>query len=114
MIEILFHWLDIFTSEHFKGNPAAVCIMDTNLEDSLYQKIAKELGLSETAFTEKIKKMNSNLDVFPRNRNALMWTRNNGNSTHIFFTNILCKNPKTYFQEIMNILLYQTYDNYKP
>jgi len=55
MVEIPFHWLDIFTSEPFKGNPAAVCIMDTSLEDSLYQNIAKELGLSETAFTEKIK-----------------------------------------------------------
>ena len=54
MVDIPFYWLDIFTSEPFKGNPAAVCVMKTDLEDSLYLSIAKELGLTETAFTEKI------------------------------------------------------------
>jgi PhzF family phenazine biosynthesis protein len=54
MVEVPFYWLDIFTSNPFKGNPAAVCLMKTDLEDALYQNIAKELGLSETAFAEKI------------------------------------------------------------
>ncbi len=54
MGEVPFYWLDIFKSNPFKGNPAAVCLMKTDLEDALYQNIAKELGLSETAFAEKI------------------------------------------------------------
>jgi PhzF family phenazine biosynthesis protein len=53
MIDIPFYWLDIFTSEPFKGNPAVVCLVDTELEDSIYLSIAKELNLSETAFTQK-------------------------------------------------------------
>jgi PhzF family phenazine biosynthesis protein len=54
MLDVPFYWLDVFTSEPFKGNPAAVCIMKTDLDDSIYQNIATELGLAETAFTEKI------------------------------------------------------------
>jgi PhzF family phenazine biosynthesis protein len=54
MTDIPFYWLDVFTSEPFKGNPAAVCIMKTDRQDSLYQNIAGELGLAETAFAEKI------------------------------------------------------------
>jgi len=42
--------VDSFTNEPFKGNPAGVCILETKLDDSLMLSIAKELGLSETAF----------------------------------------------------------------
>jgi PhzF family phenazine biosynthesis protein len=49
-----FYWVDAFTEEPFKGNAAAVCLMNTGLSDSLYQNIAAEINLSETAFTEKI------------------------------------------------------------
>jgi PhzF family phenazine biosynthesis protein len=42
--------IDAFTSEVFKGNPAAVCPLDVWPEDSLLQAIAEENNLSETAF----------------------------------------------------------------
>ncbi|MDE6727711.1 MAG: PhzF family phenazine biosynthesis protein [Oscillospiraceae bacterium] len=45
--------VDAFTEELFKGNPAAVCVMDKWISDELMQKIAKENNLSETAFTVK-------------------------------------------------------------
>ena len=64
MIDIPFYWVDVFTSEPFKGNPAAVCIINTEYDDSLYQKIAKEIGLVETAFTDKIDKNTYNLRWF--------------------------------------------------
>ena len=51
MLKVPFYWLDVFTSQQFKGNPAAVCLMKTDYEDKLYQNIAAELKLSETAFT---------------------------------------------------------------
>ena len=54
MVKVPFYWLDIFSPTPFKGNPAAVCVMKTDLEDGIYLNIAKELGLTETAFTEKI------------------------------------------------------------
>jgi len=49
------YFVDSFTSEKFKGNPAAVCIPDTALETDTMQKIATEIGFSETAFIGQIK-----------------------------------------------------------
>lgn len=45
--------IDAFTSEVFKGNPAAVCPLDEWIDDGLMQKIAFENNLSETAFFVK-------------------------------------------------------------
>lgn len=42
--------IDAFTSELFRGNPAAVCPLDEWLPDDLMQRIAAENNLSETAF----------------------------------------------------------------
>ena len=42
--------VDAFTSEVFSGNPAAVCLLDGWIEDSILQAVAAENNLSETAF----------------------------------------------------------------
>jgi len=42
--------VDAFTNTPFKGNPAAVCVRDTALDESLMQSIANEMNLAETAF----------------------------------------------------------------
>ena len=42
--------VDAFTKERFKGNPAAVCPLDTWLPDAVMQNIAAENNLAETAF----------------------------------------------------------------
>ncbi len=49
------YFVDSFTSEKFKGNPAAVCMPETELDNDTMQKIAMELGFSETAFIKQIK-----------------------------------------------------------
>ena len=46
--------VDAFTTELFKGNPAAVIVLDEWLEDGLMQNIALENNLSETAFVKVI------------------------------------------------------------
>jgi PhzF family phenazine biosynthesis protein len=48
------YFVDSFTSEKFKGNPAAVCIAEKELEIDTMQKIATEIGFSETAFIRQI------------------------------------------------------------
>ncbi len=50
MTEIETYIVDSFTDEPFKGNPAGVCLIETELESNLMLLVAKELGLSETAF----------------------------------------------------------------
>jgi predicted PhzF superfamily epimerase YddE/YHI9 len=42
--------VDAFTTEAFRGNPAAVCLLDEALDDERMQTVAAELNLSETAF----------------------------------------------------------------
>lgn len=48
--------VDAFAQKVFEGNPAAVCITDTWLDDTLMQNIAMENNLSETAFAVKEEK----------------------------------------------------------
>jgi PhzF family phenazine biosynthesis protein len=42
--------VDAFTDVPFKGNPAAICILDKVRDDTWMQDVAKEMNLSETAF----------------------------------------------------------------
>ncbi len=49
-MKIPIYQVDAFTSEVFKGNPAAVCPIKEWLPDKIMQDIAKENNLSETAF----------------------------------------------------------------
>ena len=49
-MKIPIYQVDAFTSEVFSGNPAAVCLLDTWIDDQQLQSIATENNLSETAF----------------------------------------------------------------
>ncbi|MBQ0051464.1 MAG: PhzF family phenazine biosynthesis protein [Treponema sp.] len=53
--------VDAFTTEIFKGNQAAVCIMNEWISDELMKNIAKENNFSETAFA--VKKQNEVYDL---------------------------------------------------
>lgn len=49
-VEVRTFFVDSFTREPFRGNPAAVCLLPHAVEEATMQKIATEFGLSETAF----------------------------------------------------------------
>jgi len=42
--------IDAFTAEPFKGNPAAVCVLESAAPEQWMQGVAREMNLSETAF----------------------------------------------------------------
>lgn len=42
--------VDAFTTERFRGNPAAVCVLPAPADPEWMQKVAAEMNLSETAF----------------------------------------------------------------
>lgn len=42
--------VDAFTAEPFRGNPAAVAVLQTFTDDARMQAVAQEMNLSETAF----------------------------------------------------------------
>lgn len=48
--------VDSFTKQPFKGNPAAVCLLDSAISAERMQQIAQELNLSETAFVVMAKR----------------------------------------------------------
>jgi PhzF family phenazine biosynthesis protein len=48
------YFVDSFTNQKFKGNPAAVCIAESDLNSTSMQSIATEIGFSETAFIKQI------------------------------------------------------------
>ena len=56
--KIKIYQVDAFTSEAFKGNPAAVCILENDISDELMKNIAQEMNLSETAFVKPLKNLN--------------------------------------------------------
>jgi len=49
-MKIPFYQIDAFTSNLFRGNPAAICLLEAWLDDNQLQSIAAENNLSETAF----------------------------------------------------------------
>jgi PhzF family phenazine biosynthesis protein len=52
MLEIF--QIDAFASAPFTGNPAAVCLLESPLPDTLLQSIAMEMNLSETVFLSRL------------------------------------------------------------
>jgi len=46
----IIYQVDAFTTVAFKGNPAGVCILDTEPDAGWMQNVAMEMNLSETAF----------------------------------------------------------------
>ena len=46
--------VDAFTRSPFKGNPAAVCLLEDDLHDSQKQLIATEMNISETCYVTKV------------------------------------------------------------
>lgn len=52
--EMKTYFVDSFTNQKFKGNPAAVCIVESDLNNATMQSIASEIGFSETAFIKQI------------------------------------------------------------
>jgi PhzF family phenazine biosynthesis protein len=51
--------VDSFTDTPFKGNPAGVCIIGSQLRDEVMLQIAQELNLSETAFLSPLESGNA-------------------------------------------------------
>lgn len=54
MTTIPLYQVDAFTSQPFKGNPAAVCLLEAPLSAAMMQAIAAEMNLSETAFVRPL------------------------------------------------------------
>lgn len=70
MSQILsFYQVDAFTPHPFKGNPAAVCLLEEKIPPSVMKSIAAEMNLSETAFVRPLE----NNEIKDCQRFSLRW-----------------------------------------
>ncbi|XP_031263761.1 LOW QUALITY PROTEIN: phenazine biosynthesis-like domain-containing protein [Pistacia vera] len=63
--------VDAFTDSPFKGNPAAVCLLDEDRDEDWLQSVALEFNISETGYLTRLNLTYRALDLLPRFR--LRW-----------------------------------------
>lgn len=66
------YFTDSFTNQKFKGNPAAVCLAEEELSESLMQDIATEIGFSETAFIVPVETNTFSIRFFTPKKEILL------------------------------------------
>ncbi|XP_047335159.1 uncharacterized isomerase BH0283-like [Impatiens glandulifera] len=112
--------VDAFTESPFKGNPAAVCLLEEEKDDEWLQSVATEFNISQTAYLIPI----PNSDTTPRFH--LRWftpvaeVKLCGHGTlasaHFLFTTSLSHTDKIEFLTLSGILtakkVYETDDNF--
>jgi len=87
--------VDAFTSTEFKGNPAAICILEKDYEDSILQNIAMEKNLSETAFIKQTSENEFNLRWFTPETEVNLCGHGTLASAHILWENNIVQEEKT-------------------
>ncbi|MCB2171422.1 PhzF family phenazine biosynthesis protein [archaeon] len=93
-----FYQLDAFTETPFKGNPAAICMMPTNLPETLYLAISSEMNLSETAFMEKTEPGTYHLRWFTPVREVPLCGHATLAAAHLLFEHIGIPEKRVKFQ----------------
>lgn len=66
------YFVDSFTNQKFKGNPAAVCLAENELNNATMQNIATEIGFSETAFIRNLSGDTYNIRFFTPKKEILL------------------------------------------
>ncbi|MGD0340735.1 MAG: PhzF family phenazine biosynthesis isomerase [Bacteroidales bacterium] len=93
----IIYQVDAFTSKPFKGNPAAVCILEKKMPDQWMQNVAAEMNLSETSFVLPGKK-ESPIRFFTPVAEIPLCGHATLSTGHIFFeTGIAQKNEEIIF-----------------
>ena len=106
-----FWTIDSFTNQIFKGNPAAVCVVDSFPPPSLMQKIATEINLSETAFI--VPKPNAHYDI--RWFTPLVEVELCGHGTlaaaHVLWNELKAEENPVYFDSASGVLMASKMDH---
>lgn len=81
------YFVDSFTNQKYKGNPAAVCIVEKPLDNQTMQSVAMEIGYSETAFIEKKTEDLFNIRFFTPKQEIALYGHATLASSKIIFDN---------------------------
>lgn len=104
--------VDSFTNIQFKGNPAAVCILEKEYEDSVLQDIAMEMNLSETAFIKKVSDNKFNLRWFTPKTEVSLCGHATLASAYILWENNLVEDGEIFFNTLSGILIAKKNDEW--
>lgn len=105
--------VDAFTSELFKGNPAAVMVLDQWLDDALMQHIAMENNLSETAFVvQRADKSGWDIRWFTPSHEVSFCGHATLASAHILHTEYQAERPIQFFGKVgaLQVDLHEPHD----
>lgn len=97
--------IDTFTDVHFKGNAAAVCILEKDYDDLTLKNIAMEMNLSETAFLRQVSDNKFNLRWFTPETEVLLCGHGTLASAHLLWeTEMVEEKNVIYFNTLSGIL----------
>lgn len=97
--------VDAFTDTLFKGNPAAVCILEHEYPDATLQNIALEMNLSETAFLQQVSANEFNLRWFTPETEVKLCGHGTLSAAHILWeTNLVNGNKDINFNTLSGAL----------
>ena len=92
-----FYQLDAFTDKPYRGNPAAICLMPTDLPTNTYLDISREMNLSETAFMEQTKPAAYKIRWFTPLREVPLCGHATLAAAHLLFHHLEIKQNKIQF-----------------
>jgi PhzF family phenazine biosynthesis protein len=97
--------VDAFTSEPFKGNPAVVCVVDSNMDDQDFQAIAMEMNpLSETAFLAHLSENKYRLRWFTLKEEVWLCGHATLATAHVLFNDLSVEESQIEFHTLSGIL----------
>jgi len=105
--------VDAFTNVEFKGNPAAICILEKEYEDSILQNIAMEMNLSETAFIKQTSENEFNLRWFTPETEVTLCGHATLAASHLLWENNIVEENKTiHFNTLSGTLIAKKKDEW--
>lgn len=104
---------DAFTDIQFKGNPAAICILEKDYDDSILKNIAMEMNLSETAFIKQVSDNEFDLRWFTPETEVSLCGHATLASAHILWENKLVEENKLIcFNTLSGVLIARKKDEW--
>ena len=103
-MQIPIYQIDAFSNEIFKGNPAAVCPLDSWLDDTTLQRIAQENNLSETAYFTKENDTTFNLRWFTPEYEIDLCGHATLATAHVIFSELNYKGNTVNFKTLSGLI----------
>ena len=97
--------VDAFTDTLFKGNPAAVCVVEAFPTDEFMQSIATEVNLSETAFIVPLKSNHFDIRWFTPKTEVALCGHATLAAAHVLWTEMeIVTTEEIYFESKSGVL----------